>query len=88
MSDAYIKSVAEKLLADFCPAALKTPQAIDIDSFITDYLGFELRYAWLTHNGSILGMTNYFETSMICYDKDNHDTLRILVGEARFCGGR
>jgi|GEM_PF-2327874 len=81
LSNAYIKSVAEKLLADFSPETLKTPQPTDVDAFITDYLGFDLRYEWLSHNGWILGMTNYFETTIICYDKENHDTVRVYVGD-------
>lgn len=70
LTNAYIKSVAEKLLTDFCPAALETPQPIDMDRLITDYFGFELLYEWLTHNLSVMGMTNFDDVVMPLFDPE------------------
>jgi len=68
LSNAYIKTVAEKLLADFCPAALETPQAIDVDRLITEYFGYDLLYEWLSHNLSVLGMTNFDDGVLTLFD--------------------
>ena len=68
LSNAYIKSAAEKILADFCPAALHTPQAVDVDGLITDYFGFNLLYEWLSHNFSVLGMTSFTDGTMTLFD--------------------
>ena len=73
-TNAYIKAVAEKILADFCPEALLTPQAIDVDSLIEDYFGFEIVYETLTHNDSIMGMTIFEDTMVVLYDSTAKDT--------------
>jgi len=70
LSNAFIKSVAEKLLADFCPEALETPQAIDVDRLITEYFGFEMFYECLSHNLSVLGLTNFSDATLTLYDRE------------------
>ena len=39
LSGKDIDVLGEKLVADFCPDALKEPQALDMDSFAQNYLG-------------------------------------------------
>lgn len=43
-----IDVLGEKLVADFCPDALKEPQALDVDSFAQNYLGMEQDYQYLS----------------------------------------
>jgi hypothetical protein len=74
LTNAYIKTVAEKLLADFCPAALQTPQAIDVDRLITEYFGFSLLYQWLSHNLSVLGMTAFADGELTLFDANAKHT--------------
>ena len=79
LTNAYVKSVAEKLLADFCPAALETPQPIDVDRLITDYFGFDLLYELLSHNLSVLGMTNFADGALTLYDPSTKRTKKEKV---------
>ena len=71
LTNAFIKSVAEKMLADFSPATLQAPQPTNVDGFITEYLGFLLRYEFLSNNLSILGLTNYGDSDLTLYDPAN-----------------
>lgn len=45
--------------------ALRTPQEIDIDLFVQDYLGMEQDFQYLSHCGLYLGMTVFNETDKI-----------------------
>lgn len=51
LSEKDIDVLGEKLVADFCPDALKEPQALDMDSFAQNYLGMEQDYQYLSHYG-------------------------------------
>lgn len=51
LSGKDIDVLGEKLVADFCPDALKEPQALDMDSFAQNYLGMEQDYQYLSHCG-------------------------------------
>lgn len=62
LSKPLINEIGEKLVEDYCPDALVHPQEIDIDRFISNYLGAELDYQFLSHCGLYLGMT-IFENS-------------------------
>ncbi|WP_418419516.1 ImmA/IrrE family metallo-endopeptidase [Blautia sp.] len=59
-----IDILGERLIYDFCPEAMKKPQAIDVDLFAQDYLGMEQDYQYLSHCGLYLGM-------MVFQDADN-----------------
>lgn len=59
-----IDILGERLVYNFCPEALKSPQAIDVDLFAQDYLGMEQDYQYLSHCGLYLGM-------MVFRDADN-----------------
>lgn len=57
LSRAEIDQIGENLVADFNPEALREPTEIDIDRFITRYLGMEQDFQYLSHCGLYLGMT-------------------------------
>lgn len=52
-----LDSIGEHLVADFCPDAMVNPMEIDIDRFLTRYLGLEQDFQYLSHCGLYLGMT-------------------------------
>jgi len=60
-----IDTIGEQFVADFCPAALKTPMAIDIDGFAQTYLGLKQDFQYLSHNGVYLGMMVFNDTNKI-----------------------
>lgn len=67
-----IDIIGERLIMDFNPEALKTPQEIDIDLFVQDYLGMEQDYQYLSHCGVYLGMTVFNDTDKVpVYDPVN-----------------
>ena len=43
--------MGENLVDEFMPEALRTPQEIDIDLFVQDYLGMEQDFQYLSHCG-------------------------------------
>lgn len=57
--------MGENLVGEFMPEALKTPQEIDIDLFVQDYLGMEQDFQYLSHCGLYLGMTVFNDTDRI-----------------------
>jgi len=60
-----LDAIGERLVRDFCPRALERPQPIDIDRFVTAYLGLRLDYQYLSHCGVYLGMTVFNDTDRI-----------------------
>lgn len=70
LSKIQIENIAERCLAEFAPEALKTPQPIDEDRFLTEYLGLIQDFKYLSHCGIYLGMI-VFEDSrkIIIYDE-------------------
>lgn len=81
LTNVQIKKVAEQMLADYSPAALESPQAVDIDGFITDYLGFKMRYACLTNNMSILGATTFADDEFIFFDPATQGIKKEIVAK-------
>ena len=65
VSKEEIDMIAEKMLLDFDPALLNTPQEIDIDLFVQDYLGMDQDFQYLSHNGIYLGMTVFNDTDCV-----------------------
>lgn len=65
LSKKEIDDIGEGLVADFCPQALETPMEIDVDRFITRYLGMEQDFQYLTHCGVFLGMTVFNDTDRV-----------------------
>lgn len=60
-----IDIIGEQLIADFCPDALKTPMAIDIDGFVQNYLGLTQDFQYLSHSGVYLGMMVFNDTNKV-----------------------
>ena len=60
-----IDTLGECLVADFCPQALSRPMEIDIDRFVTSYLGLEQDFQYLSHCGVYLGMTVFNDTDKV-----------------------
>lgn len=65
LSRKEIDIIGENLVDEFMPEALKTPQEIDIDLFVQDYLGMEQDFQYLSHCGIYLGMTVFNDTDKI-----------------------
>lgn len=65
LSRKEIDVIGENLVDEFMPEALKTPQEIDIDLFVQDYLGMEQDFQYLSHCGLYLGMTVFNDTDKI-----------------------
>lgn len=65
LSRKEIDIMGENLVDEFMPEALKTPQEIDIDLFVQDYLGMEQDFQYLSHCGLYLGMTVFNDTDKI-----------------------
>lgn len=69
LSKEEIDNIAEKFLMDFHPNTLETPQPIDEDRFLTEYLGLEQDFQYLSHNGCYLGMLVFNDSEkVIVYD--------------------
>lgn len=58
-----IDNIAQNYVQDFCPDALKTPQALDVEKFIEYYLGLNLDYRSLSADKEVLGMTVFCDTT-------------------------
>lgn len=65
LSKKEIDVIGEKLVGEFYPQALVTPQEIDIDLFVQDYLGMDQDFQYLSHCGMYLGMTVFEDTDKI-----------------------
>lgn len=66
-----IDTIAERLVADFCPDAMRSPMEIDIDRFVVQYLGMKQDFQYLSHCGIYLGMMVFNDTDKIpVYDPD------------------
>ena len=73
LSKENIEIIGENFIRDFCPVALQTPQAIDIDEFVEFYLGMKIDYQYLSNDGRYLGMTVFNDTDkVIIYDPENN----------------
>ncbi len=69
LSKIQLEKYGERVLRDFSPAFLKEPQATNLDSLISKYMGFNFEYQYLSHNQSYLGITIFNDTdSMPVYD--------------------
>lgn len=65
LSRTAIDQIGEELVADFNPAAILEPTEIDIDRFITRYLGMEQDFQHLSHCGLYLGMTVFNDSDRV-----------------------
>ena len=70
LSKIEIDNIAERCLMEFCPQTLETPQPIDEDRFITDYLGLTQDFKYLSHCGVYLGMIVFEDNKkIVIYDE-------------------
>ena len=65
LSKAEIDIIGERLVADFCPQALQSPMEVDVDRFLTRYLGLHQDFQYLSHCGMFLGMTVFNDTDKV-----------------------
>lgn len=65
LSKVDLDVIGERIVLDFCPQALQTPQAIDVDRFLERYLGATIDYKPLSHCGLYLGMTIFCDSDQI-----------------------
>ena len=65
LSRKEIDIIGENLVSDFNPDAMQTPQEIDIDLFVQDYLGADQDFQYLSHCGVYLGMTVFNDTDKV-----------------------
>lgn len=65
LSRTEIDRIGEKLVEDFNPDAVRVPTEIDIDRFITRYLGMTQDFQYLSHCGLYLGMTVFNDSDRI-----------------------
>lgn len=70
----------ERFVQDFMPEALKSPMPIDVDRFITKYLGLNLEYQYLSHCGAYLGMLVFNDTKRLpVFDPRKNEAAYIRV---------
>lgn len=62
ISSEELDILGERLVADFSPMSVVKPQEIDIDRFVTRYLGMKQDFQYLSHCGVYLGITIFQST--------------------------
>lgn len=60
------------LLHDYNPDLLETPQALDVEDFAERFLGLDIHYEYLSHNGCIWGRMVFNDRLILVYDPDNN----------------
>ncbi len=68
LRDSEIDAYAEELLSAYKPELLSEPQAIDIEDFAELYIGFNIHYTHLSHNGFIWGKMVFQDSLILDYD--------------------
>ena len=82
LSQIDLEKIAFRVISDYDSTLLQKPQALNVDDFAEKYLKIKLDYADLSHNGSILGMMVFSDSSVPAYDPD-HDELFSLDAKAK-----
>ena len=83
LSKPEIEIIGERFIRDFCPEALETPQAIDVEGFIECYLGMTIDYQYLSNDGRYLGMTVFNDTDKVIIYDPIHNRADYLHADAR-----
>lgn len=65
LSKDEIDNIGEQFVAEYCPNALISPMALEIDDFTQSFLGLKQDYQYLSHNGTYLGMIVFEDTHKI-----------------------
>lgn len=73
-----IDIIAETMLKDYNPELLSTPQPVDIELLMQDYLKLYVEYQYLSNNESILGMMVFHNMNgIVVYEPENDGIKRI-----------
>lgn len=67
LRNAAIEVDTERMLRDYNPSLLETPQALPVEDFAENYLGLSIHYDNLSHNGSILGRMVFYNSQIPVY---------------------
>ena len=65
LSKQNLETYGERILRDFSPPVLLTPQPTNLDSLITEYMGFNFEYQYLSNNRVYLGITVFDDTNTL-----------------------
>ena len=60
-----IESLTEQILNKYCPSAIENFEAVDIEGLAEFDLGFNVEYAYLSHNGCYAGMMVFNDDQVI-----------------------
>jgi hypothetical protein len=74
-----IEDIATDLLSRFNRDLICTPGPVDIDLFAEQFLGLQLDFVDLSHNGSILGLIAFKDCNVDTYDSEANDIRSIPV---------
>jgi hypothetical protein len=67
LKNTAIEADAERILRDYKPSLLETPQALDVEDFAENYLSLSIHYDYLSHNRSILGRMVFLNSQVPVY---------------------
>lgn len=63
-----IENHVDALIADYNPALLEQPKALDVDDFTENYLGLHMHYTYLSHKGFICGRMVFHNAMILIYN--------------------
>jgi len=67
LKNATIEADAERMLRDYNPSLLETPQPLNVEDFTENYLGLRIHHQNLSHNGSIWGRMVFYNSQIPVY---------------------
>lgn len=79
LSREQINSIAEMYIKDFKAEALKTPTPLEADEFVEQYIGYKMRYEYLSHNQSILGTIVFNGGQLTVYDAEKENIKKVHI---------
>ena len=82
LSKEKIDADGERFIHDFCPNALKKPQAIDIETFLEVYLGLTIDFQFLSNDGRYLGMMVFNDTNKVIVYKPEENCADYISAKA------
>ena len=77
LTNTAIEADAERLLRDYDPSLLKTPQPLNVEDFAENYLGLRIHYDNLSHDSSVLGRMVFSNSRIPVYVPS--------LGRAEYC---
>lgn len=82
LSKRDISKIGEEFVKDFQPEAITRPQPVDVEAFLELYLGMNIDYQYLSHNGVYLGMTVFNDTDKVIIFSDETQRAEYLRAKA------